>query len=78
MALSVSAIVVLSSRVLSSFLIGIKAVPTGYDGKLLLKIPSLAQRSETYCPIIEIPKGQRAYQCSKEQGIKKKEAGRKR
>lgn len=71
-ATSVSATAVLSSRVLSSFLIGVKAVPTGYDGKLLLKIPSFAHRSETFCPIIEIPK-QMAYQCSKQQ----KEAGRK-
>lgn len=61
MAMSVSATAVLSSRVLSSFLLGVKAVPTGYDGKLLLKIPSFAHRSETFCPIIEIPKGQRAY-----------------
>lgn len=67
MATSVSATAVLSSRVLSSFLIGVKAVPTGYDGKLLLKIPSFAHRSETFCPIIEIPKGQMAYQCSKQQ-----------
>lgn len=49
-----------------SFLIDVKAVQLGYDGKLILKIPSLAQRSESNFPITETSKGQRAHQCSKQ------------